>query len=266
VDRYEIPKEPVSDEFIECLEAAGFRLQRQAQGPIGWLKANLYSPFLEHLSFRLGNQMFFVRLEDSAGQLYVPSSRKLLTRVAQGCYGIACLMPMRKTSAGWSPEMPGWGLVELQTGKPVDPPALITDDRIEMTDWELHDFAVQVVRQALDDHGREITNWQSDPEIDPSIWFVGDSGFEWVVVRAARFPILSATPPSNWTKLAELCARLGRVGHFASVSVASPDDAFDLTGQSPATPLWRGHQLRVRYFGLEPGPTTPHRKTTYKPA
>jgi hypothetical protein len=27
-------------------------------------------------------------------------------------------------------------------------------------------------------------SWQGNPSVDPSIWFVGDSGPEWVVVRA----------------------------------------------------------------------------------
>ena len=71
----------------------------------------------------------------------------------------------------------------------MDPAALVTDARIPMTDWELHDFAVQVVRESLEREGCELMSWQGDPEVDPSIWFIGRSGHpEWVVVRAARFP------------------------------------------------------------------------------
>ena len=38
-------------------------LNTQVQGGIqGWLRAHPYPPFLEHLSFRLGNQLFFIRI------------------------------------------------------------------------------------------------------------------------------------------------------------------------------------------------------------
>jgi hypothetical protein len=61
-------------------------------------------------------------------------------------------------------------------GRPVDPRALVTDERIEMTDWELHDMAVQVVREHLQQQGFELMSWQGNPEVDPSIWFIGKSG------------------------------------------------------------------------------------------
>jgi hypothetical protein len=38
------------------------------------------------------------------------------------------------------------GLVDAQTGRPINPVALVNDELIEMTDWELQDFAVQIVR------------------------------------------------------------------------------------------------------------------------
>jgi hypothetical protein len=81
---YEIPMERASEEFAGCWQAAGAHLQRQAQGPIRmWLKANLFPPFLEHLSFCPGNQLFFVRVEDADSRLEVPGNRDLLTTVAE---------------------------------------------------------------------------------------------------------------------------------------------------------------------------------------
>jgi hypothetical protein len=57
-------------EFALAWNAAGRQLEIAAQGPIqSWLKANLYPPFLERLSFRLGNQLFFIRLHDPGGRL-----------------------------------------------------------------------------------------------------------------------------------------------------------------------------------------------------
>ena len=43
-------------------------IERQAQGSLrSWLKVSLNPPFLEYLSFRLGNQLFFILIEDADG-------------------------------------------------------------------------------------------------------------------------------------------------------------------------------------------------------
>lgn len=245
----EMPK--VSEEFQRCWQAAGQHIQKQAQGPLhSWLRAHLKPPFLEHLSFRLGNQLFFVRIEDPDGRLEVPGSRDGLLAVSVGCQGHPCIMPMRYFNDGWHPEVGGWGLVDSRTGDPIDPIALVSDESIEMTDWELQDFAVQIVRDRLKEEGRELMSWQSNPSVDPSIWFIGDDGPEWVVVRSVRYPKLEAVFLGNWTQTAESCSRLGKTGNFASVSVANADDAFDPSGTIPAEPLWRGHALTARFNGL----------------
>jgi hypothetical protein len=60
---YEISIDEMTPEFLECWRAAGKHLNNQVQGGINtWLRAHPSPPFLEHLSFRLGNQLFFVRV------------------------------------------------------------------------------------------------------------------------------------------------------------------------------------------------------------
>ncbi|AGK58678.1 hypothetical protein HYPDE_35033 [Hyphomicrobium denitrificans 1NES1] len=251
---YDIQMHEVSDQFARCWQAAGRHIAAQAQGPISWLKAALVPPYLEHLSFRLGNQLFFVRIEDVDSELDVPASREGLLRIAEGCNGYPCLMPMRLRAGNWLPEAGGWGLIDAHTGLAIDPVALVSDERIEMTDWEVHDAAVQVVRDDLKSAGKKLMSWTGHPQVDPAIWFVGDSGPEWVVVRAVRYPALEASPPADWQRLAEHCASVSTIGHFASVSLASAEDAFDPDHVIPPEPLWRGHAMRVRFDGLVPGP------------
>ena len=84
-----------------------------------------------------------------------------------------------------------------------------------------------------------------------NLWFAGDEGPEWVVIRAVRFPQMRADVPSNWEGIAKHCARLGQIGHFASVSVANAKDSFDYTGKIPPLPLWRGHAFLAKHEGLE---------------
>jgi hypothetical protein len=251
---YDIEMHEPSAEFAKCWQAAAQHLRRRAgDGSLSWLRAHLTPPFLEHLSFRMGNQLFFIRIEAPSEDLVVPGSREGLFSIADGCKGHACVMSMKKAffGGGWVPEAPAWGLLDARTGAPVDPVELVTDELVEMTDWELHDLAVQMVREQLVKEGYSLMSWQGNPRVDPSIWFVGESkGPEWVVVRAVRYPETEAQRPQNWEAIAEGCAKLSSVGHFASVAGAlGAADGADAPAPGDNR-LLRGHGIYVRYEGL----------------
>jgi len=243
----------VTPEFMECWQAAGRYLQFQAKEvQLNWLKAELVPPFLEHLSFRIGNQLFFVGLEDIEGRVHGPGNTEGYKIIAKECNGHACLMLMQRGSNNWLPVNSGWGLIDPVSKSLIDPADLVSDKKIEMTDWELQDFAVQVVRNHVEDKmGYQVMSSQGNPSVDPSMWFVGEHGPEWIVIRACRYPLLNAEIPKNLSDIAENCSRLGRKGHFASVGFANVDDAFDPSGSVPPLPLWRGHGVHVRFEGLE---------------
>lgn len=251
---HDIPTEQSTREFLQCWQAAGRHLNAQVPGEIqAWLRADPIPPFLEHLSFRLGNQLFFVRLEDAHNQARFPGDARGLHMIAKACGGHPCLMPMRwnPSREDWEPVIAGWGLVDADTGIPVNPAACSTPERIVMTDWEVQDFAVQVVRDQLRRDHHRLMSWQGNPGVDPSIWFVGESGGpEWVVVRAVRFPTLEAAMPGHWRDIADSCAWLSPIGHFASVTFVSAaqgqpehDDA--------VVPLWRGEGVQAIYKGFQ---------------
>lgn len=248
---FELEMHPPSRAFTACWNAAGHHLNGQVQDGIStWLKASLTPPFLEHLSFRLGNQLFLIRVEDVAGRLEIPGSRNGLRMAARGYDGHACLLPMERRPGGWQPAAPGWGLLDLETGAPVDPLAHLSDARIEMTDWELHDFAVQVIRDMLEAEGRQILSSQGNPEVDPSIWFVGATGPEWVVVRAVRYPDQEASRPATLPEIAARCAAAGERGSFAPVAVASAAQDYGREATGRVVPLYRGHAMHVSTPGL----------------
>lgn len=250
---YEIPTDTMSEAFFPVWRSAAVHLNRQLDGGSrAWLRAHPYPPFLEHLSFRLGNQLFFVRVVDADGVVQGPGPEQGHVTAAGLAEGRACCLPMRRVAGAdqWSPVHPGWGLLDAHTGEPMDPMGCVTDELIPMTAWELQDVAVQVVRDRLEQQGRQLMSWQGNPEVDPSIWFVGESQLpEWVVVRVVTFPNTQAVRPGNWEEIARNCAPLGATGHFASVSLASSQQAQATDGV--VVPLWRGHALTLRYRGLE---------------
>lgn len=246
---YEIQNGEMHPGFPDCWRAAGNHVQNQVQGKLSWLRASLNGPSLEHLSFRLGNQLFFIRVEDVDGKVTGPGRLEGLLTIADGCAGVPCVMPMQRRKGHWETGTAGWGLIHATTGAQVDPVALISDEKIEMTDWELQDFAVQVVRDTLHKQGKQIASTQSNPSVDPAIWVSGDDGLEFVVVRAARHPAVPPPLPKNVDAISESCEKLGRKGYFAPVVVANSNDPFAPNGEG-ALPLWRGHALIVRFDGL----------------
>lgn len=251
---YNIEMDEMSDAFFPCWRAAGIHLSKQVDGGIqSWLRAHPYPPFLEHLSFRLGNQLFFVRVEDVDGKVQGPGNPQGFITAAKMANGHPCVLPMKKKFLGgeWVAHLPGWGLMDPQTQRPMDPVSLVTNEKIEMTPWELHDMAVQIVRDRLESEGFELMSWQGNPDVNPSIWFIGKSRRpEWVVVRTAKYPQSNATRPGNWAAIAASCQKLSPTGHFASVSLASMEQAFDPAGED-SLPLWRGHGMHVRFTGLQ---------------
>ncbi len=244
---YQVDMQSASNDFLHCWKSGGIHLNTQVDGGIqSWLRAHPHPPFLEHLSFRLGNQLFFVRIEDAEGKLQVPGSREGLQAIADACHGHACLMPMKKKFFGgdWVPMLPGWGLVDATSGMAVNPIELVTDEKIEMTPWELQDLAVQVVRGQLEQEGHQIMSWQSNPEVHPAIWFVGKSEKpEWIIVRAVSHDG-GLDRPGNWDAIAASCAHLSSIGHFAPVILGSAGEA------SERGVILRGRGVEVRYEGF----------------
>ena len=256
---YSIEMNEPSEEFALCCNAAAYHLQTQTHdGLLPWLKGDLTPPILEHMSFRLGNQLFFIRVDDVDGRIEGPGNRDGFRTIARGCNGRACLMPMRFNGEIWEAAYSGWGLIDDLTGMPIDPFNLVSNQKIEMTDWEVHDFAVQIVRDhVVSDLGFQLMSSQGNPAVNPSLWFVGETGPEWVAVRAVKFPERDAPMPSNIAAIAASCAHLSTTGHFASVAVAGAEDAFDRTDDVPVLPLWRGHGIEVRFEGLAALTNTP---------
>lgn len=247
---FQINNDKMSEEFFKSWQAAGIHLNTCISGGIPfWLRAHPYPPFLEHLSFCIGNQLFFIRIEDKDRKVQGPGTLQGLMYIAEKCNGYACILKMAKdySTGAWLPSEEGWGLVDTKTGNRINPIALITKEKIEMTYWELQDMAVQIIRDYLKEKGFQLMSWQSNPEIDPAIWFIGESkGPEWVVVRVVQYPVADAPRPDNWHSIYERCSKMSSIGHFASVALANGTQL----KEEGIIPLWRGEGVVVRFNGL----------------
>ena len=69
-------------------------------------------------------------------------------------------------------EFSGMSLFDAETRKPINPVALRTAQKIEMTKWEIHDMAVQIVRDWAGG-GFQIASCLASPGIGPSMCIIG---------------------------------------------------------------------------------------------
>ena len=107
---HEVESNEMSDAFVPCWAAARMHLNKQVDRGIQfWLRAHPYPPFLEHLSFRLGNQLFFVRVEDIDGKAQGSANPSGFITAAKIANGRACVLPMKKLVDGaWAAGMADW--------------------------------------------------------------------------------------------------------------------------------------------------------------
>ena len=70
---YDIEMMTTTEEFFDCWRAAAMHLDGQeTEHPLRWLKSELSPPYLEHLSFVLGNQAFYIHVIDVDGEVTGP--------------------------------------------------------------------------------------------------------------------------------------------------------------------------------------------------
>ncbi len=254
---YDIPNPSPSKDFMLAFNAAGRRIQAMAKRAgmqVLWIKDVPYGPSLEHLSFFAGGQAYFIQILDSAGEaVFSGGTKEGLLRIAKEYEGFACWMPMRRADdpgrAPWAPVLPDWGLVDAASGAFVRPEELALAEPRPVTRWELHDFAIQIVRDALKRQGLAVLSWNSDPGVEPAVWFQGAAGPEWIAVGECLGPASQVPVPESLRKLAGAMQDRGFRGWWASVG-------FVPVLRKPGRPdgLYRGEGADIDYAGLRPLP------------
>jgi hypothetical protein len=253
---YKIDNPEITNEFHEAWCFAGQELSKQGQGSLNWLKAELNPPFVDHFSFRLGNQIFSILIDviDSKGNNSIDDFEK--QRQIKFCtknnITPAVFTIVRNLTGKLDKASSDWNLIDTRTGEAFNPVEMISDAEIPVSEWELHDFGVQVVRNFLTSAGKKIFSFQSMLDLNPTIWFSEGEKRYFVIVRTAAYPALEAEKTENLIEMKnELCAQHGADGgYFASVVLANTDDPFLPDGEG-SLPILRGHGVFVKFKGIE---------------
>ncbi|MDR2406391.1 MAG: hypothetical protein LBE27_08495 [Deltaproteobacteria bacterium] len=244
-----IPKSECGREFQACWTLAASYIQRLGYGELEWFKGNLYSPIYEHFSFRLRNQLFFVRLEDAEGRLRMPGTLGGLLEISRRCHGHPLIMPMKNIGGIWLPIVPGWGLLDAFSKVSVSPESFPPGESIPLSQWELQDRAVASILSGLDP--ASIVSFTNHPYLSPSIWYEGESGLEWVIVRRARTMGDPVSLPSNFSEILTLAELRGAGnGYLASVYIGARERAAGITRDNGS--LYRGDILDIKILKMSP--------------
>src|ERR1044072_2626918 len=135
------------------------------------------------------------------------------------------------------------------TAAPLDETRFDTRARMEISDWELLDLAIQHARNELEKTGYRIESWTSERGSGAHIVAQKDGMITRVVFAGARFPAVEATFDRSRLRAVAQETLVGR-GQLAKVSVvfAHVDEPF---GGDHVMPLYRGEPVVAKCGGIE---------------
>lgn len=232
---------------IEYIDKIAMRFEGTSQNNVTvhkylrWIKTEPSYPAFEDFTFSFRNQVFPVlvlRTNEKGRLLNPPPIIEALRKEAARNNLVPCVFPVLDRTG--RPFFYGeWNLINPFTGKKVDPIALSSDAPVEVSDWELRNWSVNIVWNYLKGEGYERLSYCDAPEIDPQIWFRDKSGREcWIEVLYALYPkdVNKMTfSYDSWPGQV-----INHDGYVAQVGFAGAEDMSILYRTEPADVNFRG--------------------------
>lgn len=256
-------------EFYRARNAAGIAIQEQFNRLGGrleeardykWVKPELSWPSFDHFTFGYRNQVFAVLVGIVRNGTVCLTSQEI-DRCLAACTEhniVPCLFLVDEATL--QPVAEKWNLVHLETRRKIVPEEIATDLQVEMSEWEIRNFCIQIVRRHIEEQGGKIDSFCDLLGIDPQIWFEEVNGQRaWVIVR--HYPQINGSENSEWIGFERSNPNLSTFdGYHAAVSMAS--NAAALYGRdgkliplsqrfTGSAPLYRGDEFYIKFEGLQ---------------
>jgi len=207
-----------------------------------WIKTEPSYPSFDDFTFAYKNQIFSVmvlRVDDKGRIIDPPPRLEALRRETGRNNLVPCVFPLHYKTG--RPIFPGtWNLVNPFTGKRVAPDKMRSDSLVEVSDWEIRNWAVNIVWNYLDREGFEKCSYCDAPEINPQIWFKDRNHKEcWIQVLYSVEP--NDVEKQNFSFYdwpPEVLSHDGYVAHVGFAPVEAPI-------------LYRTHGACVKFQGIE---------------
>jgi hypothetical protein len=267
---HEIDRAEPSPELLHARNVAGQTLEAQFKRLGGkvetpkdfrWVKTELTWPSFDHLTFAYGNQVFSVLVDAmTAGRSGITKQAmdRFLNATRENNL-VPCIFPVQTETM--TPLSVDWNLFDAVEMTSVDPEAFDMSTPIVMSEWELRNFAIQIVRNSITEDGTgEVLSFTDVLGVDPQLWFQDDQGNRaWVIVR--HCPQITGNEWHEFTGLEKLNPQLSRYdGYFAAVSLASSAPVLhDLEGNiiplsqrfAGKAPLYRSDGFHIKFEGIK---------------
>jgi hypothetical protein len=239
----------------------------------GWLsiKTNMYADDFPHLIMRYRNQLAVIFIDVDWDQEPISEldqrKEKQMIDIAGQLTGTPIVVGIEISGDTKQPlktisDVEGCSEIEFSLSRPYLAHELLEnrewlpqnhdlEAEVELSNWEVHDFGIQVARQALQHDGHQIQHYDSGFSALIQIEAVIDSELTFILCRTVRYPKMTANfEPELVQKAAEHAARNNAVLKTASVRLVNSDDALD-PGSNFALPLFRGKEVSAGFDGLE---------------
>ena len=154
------------------------------EGTFLWIRTIMTEPSFSDLIFSYKNAVFaVVPVHEGAA----PDNNALhaLIKAADENDLVPCVFPIGSSNE----TIKGWNLYDAKAYadgvlKPCNPVGIGTDDPKPVSDWELHDLAVRIVMDGLEEDGAKIESFQTMLGTDPQIFFRDEEDkLSWAAVR-----------------------------------------------------------------------------------
>lgn len=272
--QYLIDRPEPSEIFLKARQIAGIQLQEQfkknnskvvnsSYDGFKWIKTELTYPSFDNLTFAFKNSIFSVVIEliDKKGSSFTTQQSDRLLKACEENNLIPCTFKLnfrektnnfvgRLVKDKNQPDYElsvlaqDWNLYDARTNQKIDPTALASIEQTRMSQWELSNFAIQIVKTELEKDGNQILSFCDLPEINPQIWFKNKKGETgWVIVKHIKNK--NDLDYKEWIGLDDRSPQLKPFdGYFASVQFFS-------IATNSTTKLFRGDAIKINYKGLE---------------
>lgn len=188
--------------YVEAHNLAGYHIQQmigENKSDFTWIRPEITNPSFDDLNFRYKNQVFsvLIRMFRDGKEMLEPRRIEPFIRETKANNLIPCVFPVDLEfvevmsplgygvliEPGKNPshelkmkDPTGWNLFHVETNKKINPLELADDTPVLMSDYEMQNFAIQVVRNKLKKDGFKLESFCDAPGITPQIWFQDKDG------------------------------------------------------------------------------------------
>ena len=250
-DSKQVIPNPPSELLLYCRDIAGEQIQKHMVilNDCKWIRAEYTYPAFDSMNFIYKNKIFSVviDIQDKNEKSYLPEEYKKRQLYASKNYNlIPCKFPVivpdphNPEVDKIKPKSNGWNLYNTETNEEIIPEHLATVEKIEMSEWEMHNFGIKFVIKYLLSQNIKIHSFQDTLEVDPQIWFEDKNGNKcWLIVRCEKLAEKEVKKPPKLNEIIRRCFK--HEGYFAGINLCPVNDKN----------LYRGENIKIEFNGIE---------------